>query len=550
MNTCGVCGKSFSEDQKFCIYDGAPLEASATPRAGPGRSAALKAVSPPELEPMGDLKPGTPVGEYVVTGKVGEGGMGTVYGGLHPVIEKKVAIKVLSPAFAANQEAVSRFVTEARAVNQIAHPNIVDIFGFGQLPDGRRYFVMELLQGNALAGEARPMPYGRAFQVIDQVCDALAAAHERGIIHRDLKPDNIFLSERRAGEVTVKLLDFGIAKLMTDASGGMQRTRTGMPMGTPYYMPPEQWQAKGIDHRTDIYALGIIMYEIFTGCVPFTSDNYVEVMQGHMYLPPTPPRQLADVPEALETIVLKALEKDPTARFQSVAELRSEIGKLAPILGARNAPARSGTAPSLSSQVSSLAPSAEVLRELSQRVTPTPGPTSYFAAQGRTGHMPIRRRLPLIAGVGGAIVVGAVGLFAVLGNKSEKTPVPVAAAPALAAAPKPGPAPVAPAPVAPAPSAKARLAVKTSSPEARVLVDGVPAGRGATVEVSVEPGSHEVRVEADHYVTNTQTVLVEGSGRELEVTLAREPVAKPAVARPKKIVKKKIDRDGTENPFE
>jgi eukaryotic-like serine/threonine-protein kinase len=204
------------------------------------------------------------IGEYRVEGKLGEGGMASVFSALHPLIGKRVAIKVISRRLCADIHAVDRFIGEARTVNQIGHPNLVDIFAFGVLPDGRAYLVMEWLQGETL-GER--LARGRfagpaALELLLQIVDALEAAHEKGVVHRDLKPANIFLVERAVTTTTtaaaitppplrVKLLDFGIAKL-ADSDASVPKTRSGVAMGTAGYMSPEQARGKNVDHRTDI----------------------------------------------------------------------------------------------------------------------------------------------------------------------------------------------------------------------------------------------------------------------------------------------------------
>src|SRR5688500_17856866 len=178
-------------------------------------------------------------GEYLILGPLGQGGMGRVYSAEHPVIAKKAAIKVLHPELSVNKEAVDRFAQEARSVNQIGHPNIVDIFSFGSLPDGRNYFVMEWLRGETLRDRLKrqPLAITDVLAILETISLPLEAAHEKGIVHRDLKPDNVFLVEVRDERPIVKLLDFGIAKLMGDR-GGLQRTQTGNMLGTPAYISP------------------------------------------------------------------------------------------------------------------------------------------------------------------------------------------------------------------------------------------------------------------------------------------------------------------------
>src|SRR6185295_19340617 len=193
-------------------------------------------------KPLGSLDPGTKVGEYVIQARIGKGGMGTVYSAEHPVIGKLAAVKVLDYALCSDPMTVDRFVQEARSANQIRHPNIVDIFAFGELPDGRRYLVMELLVGENLGKRLRrlDMTLAESVEILDQVCDALEAAHDQRIVHRDLKPENVYLVPVRGNRLLVKLLDFGIAKLAGAADLRAQRTATGALLGTPAYMSPEQ----------------------------------------------------------------------------------------------------------------------------------------------------------------------------------------------------------------------------------------------------------------------------------------------------------------------
>src|SRR5262245_43041303 len=212
------------------------------------------------------MVPGMLVGEYEIESVLGEGGMGTVFAATHPVIGKRVAIKVLRREMCANPESVSRFVQEAKAVNRIGHPNIVDIFSLGELDDGRSYFVMEMLRGEDLATRIRraPLSLDETCRVLDGLACALYAAHSKGITHRDLKPENVFL-HHDAGVETIKLLDFGIAKLVGDATPRLERTRTGSMMGTPRYISPEQARGVSVEGTTDVYSLGALAYELVVG---------------------------------------------------------------------------------------------------------------------------------------------------------------------------------------------------------------------------------------------------------------------------------------------
>jgi serine/threonine protein kinase len=277
------------------------------------------------------LKEGDMAGEYQVTGLLARGGMGTIYHGVHPLIGKRVAIKVLRPECCENPHTVDRFLAEAQAVNAIRHPNIVDIFAFGTLAGGSRYLVMEFLEGVRLTEflEAnRPVSYRDARALLAQITGALGDAHDKGIVHRDLKPDNVMVMRGPDGQLSVKLLDFGIAKFTEDASLSTlppSRTRTGVPIGTPVYMSPEQCAGEGTDHRSDIYALGVLMYQMFTGQVPFTGPSIVAIINAQVNEAPTPPRQLCEIPADLEAVILRCLAKSKEHRPTHVAELRAEL---------------------------------------------------------------------------------------------------------------------------------------------------------------------------------------------------------------------------------
>jgi tRNA A-37 threonylcarbamoyl transferase component Bud32 len=287
---------------------------------------------------------GQTIGNYRLTARLGEGGMGVVYLAEHPVIGKKVALKAIHPELSRNAEVVSRFIAEAKSVNQIGHEHIVDIADFGTTPGGEFYFIMEYLQGEALSErlkrEGRIDPT-RAMVIAAQIADALDSSHEHHIIHRDLKPENIFLVSRGGSKYFVKVLDFGLAKFTQSEEKVTHKTRAGSVMGTPYYMAPEQCEGKTeIDHRADIYSLGVLLFEMLTGKVPFGGDGYGEIIVKHITMPPPSVRSL--VPELspeMDLILFRALAKDRTQRFQTMAELRDALldpnryASAAPIVG-------------------------------------------------------------------------------------------------------------------------------------------------------------------------------------------------------------------------
>lgn len=273
-----------------------------------------------QLEPENELAAGQLVGEYEVERKLGQGGFGAVYLARHPLIGKVVAIKILARQYSAQPEMVSRFVSEARSVNQIRSRHIVDIFSFGQLADGRHYYVMEYLAGCSLAEELSArgaLSVAETLQLLEPIAKALHAAHKHGIAHRDLKPDNVLLG-KEGDEVTPKLLDFGIAKLLGDKPT-QHKTQTGAPMGTPNYMSPEQARGKDVDHRTDIYAFGVMVFEMLSGRLPFEGDDFMTILIGHLNEPPPPLGQfVAGCGPALERVVASMLEKDRDARPQTI----------------------------------------------------------------------------------------------------------------------------------------------------------------------------------------------------------------------------------------
>ncbi|MBN2574490.1 MAG: protein kinase [Deltaproteobacteria bacterium] len=301
--------------------------ASTMPAARAAEAAKPDAAAVPAIQqavPV-DLAPGTEVGEYRVVRKLGQGGMGAVYEAEQPAIGKRVAVKVLAPHYAQDIELVRRFLDEARAVNLIRHPNIVDIFSFGELPGLRPYFVMEYLDGESLA-EAIEHEHLRPDEIrrlLRQICSALAATHAVGIVHRDLKPENIWIARPRCGESYAKLLDFGIAKLVDPTRTNL--TQTGVAMGTPLYMSPEQCLGRPVDARADIYAMGVLLYRIFTGRHPFSGRATGALVFQHVSEPPPPPSSLRPLPAGLERLILDCLAKDPEARPGSAEVLGKRI---------------------------------------------------------------------------------------------------------------------------------------------------------------------------------------------------------------------------------
>ena len=274
------------------------------------------------------LAPGAPAGEYVVDRFLGAGAMGDVYAGHHPVIGKKVAVKVLKHEVAASPDAAERFIREARAVNQVDHPNVIDVFSFGRLPagDGRLYLVMDLVEGQSLrkALVDGPLDVETALDVLGEIAAALDAAHARGVVHRDLKPDNVMLGTQIPPKVFV--LDFGLAKLVavTDAPlEGAPLTGKGTWLGTPGYMAPEQWSADGAGPASDRYSLGVLAFELLSGQLPFQAGSLPQMMEQHFRtpVPALSARGALASHVAFDPVITRAMAKDPDKRFASGREM-------------------------------------------------------------------------------------------------------------------------------------------------------------------------------------------------------------------------------------
>ncbi len=300
-----------------------------------------------------DSRSGTTVGKYKLHEIVGRGGMGVVYRAEHVYIGKEVAVKILHEGFGGREESIKRFLREARAASLINHPNIVDVTDFGKSSDGTVFFVMELLHGeplDELLRRERRVELLRAITIVNQMAGALGAAHAKGIVHRDLKPENVMLirregrrelvrkfsdeaglheiSEREAQFDFVKILDFGVAKVHDPEVAEGRVTQQGVVFGTPEYMAPETARVGTADPRTDVYALGIMFYEMLTGVVPFTGATPVDVMLKLVSESVVPPRKRApgiEITDEAEALIMKALSKDPRRRHQSMEELIREL---------------------------------------------------------------------------------------------------------------------------------------------------------------------------------------------------------------------------------
>ncbi len=305
--------------------------AAVTPTEGVQEAAA----SSPSVETADSLVGSVLEQRYEIIRKIGQGGMGAVYEATHKLLGKRVAVKVLLDKYAQKDQIVARLEQEARLASSIGHANIIDITDFGQTADGRTFVVMEFLEGESLGqliARSGRLDTRRAVNIARQVASALGAAHQKGIVHRDIKPENIFLI-RRGDEEYVKVVDFGISKSMRpeDTDENSPRlTQTGMVLGTPLYMSPEQ--ARGdetLDHRIDVYAVGVILYEMVTAEVPFRGTNYLNILSQVLSEEPTPPAQLnPEVSPDLEAVILKAMEKDRDERYQHMEEMAADLTAL------------------------------------------------------------------------------------------------------------------------------------------------------------------------------------------------------------------------------
>ncbi len=459
VKICPACKNEFAGGEVFCPNDATRLE---TPSQ-------MQMPKPEGGDPLVGL---TIDDRYRIIRRIGEGGMGFVYEAEHTALEKRVALKILRDDFSSRSEVVERFRQEAKSASRIGNAHIVDISDFGEMPNGASYFVMELLSGedlaNALAKEAI-LPLARAADVILQCCRALGAAHGKGIVHRDMKPENIFLTERDGRADFVKIVDFGIAKMSdveTPGAPGRKLTKTGMIFGTPEYMSPEQAAGKpDLDHRVDIYALGVIFFEMLAGKVPFVGDTFMGILTQHMFEPI--PQLAAFNPSyaenpAIESFITKALAKAPEDRFQSCDEMARALEGALEGQAVRIDPTSKQTLYGHGEPVKARAKTARAIGAAATEMDLTPPP---------------RSNAPWIALVAALVIAAGVGAYLALGPRDTVEPVladaPDAGAVAVAALePDAGP-PVIEEPDAGAPDAgPARVAIRmeTNPSGARVWI--------------------------------------------------------------------------------
>lgn len=487
-------------------------------------------------------------GRFRIVRLIGEGGMGEVYEAEHLHIDRKFAIKLLKPEIVSNNEAVTRFRQEARASSSIGHRNIVKIDDFVVLGDGRIYMSMELLSGSPLNELIRtPVASERLLDIMIQTGHGLAAAHAKGIVHRDMKPENIFVTIGPEGEDIPKILDFGIAKVSGN-EGQNHLTRTGTIFGTPYYMAPEQALGNPVDARTDVYAVGVILYECFAGSLPFQGESFMGILTQHITTEPEPvARRAAKVgrtlPQGLPELIARTMQKDPAQRFATMTELVTALidvyrGVMGPGMSVYMEPAGSGSAP---------------------RVRPTPRPTPTLPEPAPRVAVddsadpsdsavlaPMRRKGPLVAVVLGLAIAAAVAALVVVGKTpggraaavdGGNAPVPATGADPWGSVPAAGSGAVTKSPTRPPDPVRVEPA---SNAAVEVILDVDPRVSydvfegGAKIPdvyndgLDVIPGKpRTIEIRAKGY--KPKVVVVSGTKRRLAVRLDRlvEPVANP-----------------------
>jgi serine/threonine-protein kinase len=478
---------------------------------------------------------GQSFGNYRAISILGEGGMGIVYLAEHPEIGRKVAVKVLHRDFARDQQVLGRFLNEARAANAIRHPNIIEILDSGALADQTPFLVMELLEGESLAARIRRTERLAVRDAVDfayQTASALSAAHGKGIVHRDLKPDNLFIvpDPHEADRERIKVLDFGIAKLQQSSPGDSVKTRTGTLMGTPIYMSPEQCRGvRTVDHRTDIYSLGVILYEMLIGRPPFVSEGFGDLVNMHINMAPPPPRAARpDLSPDLEAVILTTLAKAPEQRFDGMqafqAALKSASAGLFTVRGSSPDIGSGARGPR-----SVLTSASQVGFEIKQ--------TTLTGGAGE--QIPYRRSKgkALALGIGLAALAGAALLVLRRPATDVRDPLPAGSAAAVGTGkPEGAPAdPAAPGPAAvivPSPSKaavepKVTIVVESTPPGASVVsaADGERLG-STPLTLTREPGGKdlELRVEKEGFAPVVRSVSLTRD-ETLAIILEKRPHA-------------------------
>jgi len=359
-------------------------------------------------------------GRYEILQCIGEGGMGVVYKARQTSIDRMVAVKMLSSNLAKDRNWVQRFYNEAKACSRLHHPNTIRMFDFGQTRDGQLFMAMEFLDGLSLRqviGEQAPMDPQRMLKVVIQCCASLSEAHNLGIIHRDIKADNVFLIDLPGSRDHVKLLDFGVAKLMMAEDFA---TQVGVVFGTPQYMSPEQGRGEPLTPRSDLYGVGILAYEMLTGSVPFSDEVPMNVLQMHLQspVPPLPPR----VPASVQQVVMRALEKDPSRRYATAAAMIDEAQSVLTALQTGPFARVNGPAPAAAS-----APTAFVSAPMNAggarpgTADPPPAPVGFGGGGAPSPLMQAGANMPTVLDRPNPLLAGPQG-------RPQASPAPVAAA--------------------------------------------------------------------------------------------------------------------------
>jgi eukaryotic-like serine/threonine-protein kinase len=476
-------------------------------------------------------------GNYQAIALLGEGGMGAVYLAEHPGIGRKVAIKVLRSELDHDPQLLTRFLNEARAANAIRHPNIIEVLDSGTTGKGASYLVMELLEGESLSSRIRRLSRldeRSAIEIAMQTAAGLGAAHAKGIIHRDLKPDNLFVipEESDPSRERVKILDFGIAKLHV-SSGDSLKTRTGTLMGTPVYMSPEQCLGtKEVDHRSDVYSLGIIVYEMLTGRTPFVSEGFGELLNMHLNEAPPPLRQFApQVSPEVEFAVKRMLAKKPEQRYQSMAEVRTALASAAGLPNSLTPEHKLGDTDQLGVRATLAAHAGDsrpppltearpptLVEARPATVPPTTRTPSSLQANLVQGTAPGVNRKPwLVYGGVAAVVLVAAGAALLLRKGPPDTQTAATRTTTVIELPPPPPPPKMPTSV--------RLRLDSQPAGARIIrvTDGVLLGTTPeTIELAAAPGRLPLRFEKEGYLPALREAAVD-TDSTLSVILETQP---------------------------
>jgi serine/threonine-protein kinase len=465
--------------------------------------------------------------------------MGEVFEARHEMIGKRLAVKLLRPEFVQRTDVVTRFTREAEAAAAIGHPSIIDIHDLGTADDGSVFLVMEYLEGLSL-GEmlerTRPLDPAFTAYVVCQLLSALDAAHAKEIVHRDLKPDNVFLVDKGQALPEIKLLDFGISKIVDHTSPDFRLTQTGAVMGTPYYMAPEQARGSSdIDRRADIYAVGVILYECLTGRRPFEEENYLALVNAVVNNFPPPPRTLRpELAPELEQVIQTALAKEPEYRYQQAAQM---LEALLPFVGEQS------IGQLTLGKLSASSPEAVLRRPVSTpgKAHSQPGHVSSgtdlsWQARSEAATAPAKRSRT------GLVVAAAVVVVLLLGGGLAVALTLGPANTEAVAAPPPPPVPEVQSAAAPTPAVQDLPPVPPTPPQVTLTLHGVPAGAAVFLDGAPEhgpvirrpraPGEHELRVEQEGHQPWSQRVTFE---RDETIAVALVPASAPPATPPDQV---------------